>query len=163
MNCTLSAASRLQHKAAWLWKVQSRLIYLVEVHDERVGVADAHLEDVSLAGLHVGRSPLQEADHRQLACVLILAQQCQRVALLTAPAAPAALQLLQLPVPAKVQQHTVKALPGSLPVDMHGAVMLAWQHAERCRRSQQRTATNLMWAHELVVRYLGCPLIGLLR
>ena len=66
----------------------------MEVHDEGVGVAGAHVEDVGLAGLHMGRSPVQEADHRQLACVLILAQQRQRAALLAAPAAPSALQLL---------------------------------------------------------------------
>ena len=74
--------------------------YLVEVHDEGVGVAGAHVEDVGLAGLHLGGSPVQEAEYRQLACVFVLAQQREGRAALAAPAPAAALQLLKLPVPA---------------------------------------------------------------
>ncbi len=83
--------------------------YLVEVHYEGVGVAGAHVENVDLAGLHVGRSPVQEAEHRQLARVLILAQQRERRAPLAAPAPAAALQLLQLAISARCEKACLEA------------------------------------------------------
>lgn len=129
------------------------LRYLVEVHDEGMRVGGAHVEDVERAGLHVGRSPVQEADYCHLACVLVLAQQCERAAALAAPAAPAARELLQFPVPTVGQRHTVRALQGG---HVEGAA---------CTGVSSLPGEPLAGLCEhkgLAAADLGCPLIGLL-
>ncbi len=81
----------------------------VGVHTEGVCVAGTHVEDLCFKGLHLRRPSLQECNHCKLPHVLILAQQRQRrpAALLAraarSPAAAQAVQLLQLPVPERMQ------------------------------------------------------------
>ena len=77
--------------------------HLVQVHDEGVRIAHPHVQDVRLAGKHVGRSSLHKRDNRQLSHVLIFAQQCERLGALAALQSlreAATVQPLQLPVPA---------------------------------------------------------------
>ena len=75
----------------------------MQVHDEGVRIAHPHVQDVCLAGEHVGRPSLHERDNRQLPHVLIFTQQCEGLGALAALQSlgeAAAVQSFQLPVPA---------------------------------------------------------------